>query len=534
MEWTTWMLGMLSRLLPWAGRSFLALRNLYRGKRDQSDDRFRFVLCWLDNDRRGENTDVVAQAFISIPGVTLVRSARVVKASGAADEWRTTMQSSAHAVLERWHGDLALVGLVKKPGEALSLWFIPRVGDGTLERGDRPYTLENVTLREDFHHDLHAQLTALALAAVAPLSQTELRARVLEEGLSEASRKLTTLIDGYPPDKRDRRGDLYFALGNALQVLGERAGGTKRLEEAVVAYRMVLQEGPRDSGPFSWARTQNNLGTALLTLGERAGGAERLEEAVKAHRAALEVRTRERVPLDWAASQNNLGVALQALGERAGSTELLEQAVEAYRAALELRTREHVPLDWAMTQNNLGVALHALGKREGGAERLEQAVEAYRAALEESTRERVPLDWAGTKSNLGNVLCTLGEQTGRTERLEEAVCAHRAALKERTRERVPLDWAGTKSNLGNVLCTLGEQTGRTERLEKAVCAHRAALEEYTREHMPFEWARTQNNLGDALQALGKRESGTERLESLLSRRALRTARRGRSRTRRRA
>ena len=270
MEWPTWMLGMLSRLVPWAGRSFLALRNLYRGKRDQSDDRFRFVLCWLDNDRRGKNTDVVAQAFTSIPGVTLVRSARVVKASGAADEWRTTMQSSAHAVLERWHGDLALVGLVKKPGEALSLWFIPRVGDGTLERGDRPYTLENVTLGEDFHDDLHAQLTALALAAVAPLSQTELRARVLEEGLSEASRKLTTLIDGYPPDKRDRRGDLYFALGNALQVLGERAGGTKRLEEAVVAYRMVLQEGPRDSGPFSWARTQNNLGTALLTLGERA------------------------------------------------------------------------------------------------------------------------------------------------------------------------------------------------------------------------------------------------------------------------
>ena len=69
MEWPTWMLGMLSRLLPWAGRSFLALRNLYRGKRDQSDDRFRFVLCWLDNDRRGKNTDLVAQAFTSIPGV---------------------------------------------------------------------------------------------------------------------------------------------------------------------------------------------------------------------------------------------------------------------------------------------------------------------------------------------------------------------------------------------------------------------------------------------------------------------------------
>ena len=48
----------------------------------------------------------------------------------------------------------------------------------------------------------------------------------------------------------------------------------------------------------------------LWTLGEREGGTARLEEAVSAYRDALKERTRERVPLDWAMTQNNLGNAL--------------------------------------------------------------------------------------------------------------------------------------------------------------------------------------------------------------------------------
>ena len=48
--------------------------------------------------------------------------------------------------MEKWHADLAIVGLVKTSGESLSLWFVPRSGEGTLDRGDRPYRLEDVTL----------------------------------------------------------------------------------------------------------------------------------------------------------------------------------------------------------------------------------------------------------------------------------------------------------------------------------------------------------------------------------------------------
>jgi hypothetical protein len=66
----------------------------------------------------------------------------------------------------------------------------------------------------------------------------------------------------------------------------------------------------------SIGRRRRTILASLLRLGERESGTVRLEEAVAAYRAVLEERTRERVPLDWAATQNNLGNALQALGER--------------------------------------------------------------------------------------------------------------------------------------------------------------------------------------------------------------------------
>jgi len=71
-----------------------------------------------------------------------------------------------------------------------------------------------------------------------------------------------------------------------------------------------------------------------LSLGEREGGSAKLEEAVVALREALKEYTRDRVPLDWAMTQNNLGSALERLGVRESGTARLEEAVAAYREAL--------------------------------------------------------------------------------------------------------------------------------------------------------------------------------------------------------
>ena len=302
----------------------------------------------------------------------------------------------------------------------------------------------------------------------------------------------------------DQRGIALTDLGITLRQLGSREAGTARLEEAVVAYRLALEERARERVPLDWAGTQNNLGAALAELGTREADTARLKQAVEAYRLALEERTRERVPLYWAITQNNLGTALRQLGTREPGTARLEQAVEAYRLALEERTREHVPLDWAGTQTNLGNALAELGTREPGTARQEQAVEAYRLALEELMRERVPLDWAATQNNLGTALAEWGGREADPALLEQAVEAFRLALEERTRQRVPLDWAMTQNNLGTALRQLGTREAGTERLEQAVEAYRLALEEWTPESAPHYHGIASKNLARAQALLDER------------------------------
>ena len=179
------------------------------------------------------------------------------------------MQQEARSVREDWYADLAVVGLVKNSGEALSLWFVPRSGEGTLSRGDKPYELDKATLGLDFHQDLGAELTAVALVTVAPLADAETRGRVLEKGLGDAIEKLAALLDRPATIEPERRARLQLSFGNALEVLGKRERGTERLEQAVDTYRAGIEERTRERVPLDWATTQHNLGTALGALGKR-------------------------------------------------------------------------------------------------------------------------------------------------------------------------------------------------------------------------------------------------------------------------
>ena len=329
-----WLMGFFKQFLPPPQRARLAIANAFKARSPLPEKRFRLALCWLANDSGGRDTGIVAEAFMGIEGIELIRSARVVSAPGAADDWRPAIRKGAVAVLKTWNADVAVVGSVKDPGKALNLWFVPREGDGTLRRGDLPYELVNVTLQDDFHDDLRAQLTAEALRVAAPITGTEIRGRVLEKGLNGVTEKITALLEGGAVES-PRRASLHMALGVALATLGERESGTEHLEQAVAAFTEVLKERTRERVPLDWAATQSNLGAALMILGERESGTERLEQAVAAFTEALKERTRERVPLDWAATQSNLGAALAILGERESGTERLEQAVAAFTEALK-------------------------------------------------------------------------------------------------------------------------------------------------------------------------------------------------------
>ena len=352
-----WTKGFVNSFLPSPAWVRLALANQWRERPQRAKDGFRLVLCWLEKDRIGSDTDTVAQAFTGIDGVVLVRSACIVTASGAGDEWRPAMQNSARTVLERWKADLAIVGRVKRSGEVLSLWFVPRMGESTLRRGDVPYKLENVTLGTDFHNDLRAQLTAIAFASVGPVADTEKRNQVLGKGLRDATDKLSRLISGRTVGMGAHRSVLCSLLGLALKTLGESETGTMRLEQAVEAHRNALSEDMRKLAPLGWAATLSGLAGTLVALGSRERNTDRIKEAIETYHSGLKECTRERAPFQWAEMQNNLGNALASLGQRESGTDRLKQALEAYEAALEVYTRQRNSLQWATTQNNLGTVV---------------------------------------------------------------------------------------------------------------------------------------------------------------------------------
>ena len=360
--------------------------------------------------------------------------------------------------------------------------------------------------------DPNARFGALRLA------QDEWYSRGCDKGLNLDLEVATEIarIELFLSQGQDERWEALNNLGNSLQSLGKRDSDTKRLEEAVAAYRLALEVKSRDREPQQWATTQCNLGAALRELGSRGTGTLRLEEAVSAHRSALAEFRQDSTPLDWAMTQNNLGAALWALGEREKGTSRLGEAIIAYREALKEYRRDNKPLQWATTQNNLGGALNLFASRASCTQCLKEAVIAFRAALEERTRDDVPLDWAGTQNNLGIALQHLGLRESNRSVVKEAIEAFHAALEEYSRDRTPPQWAGAQNNLGAALIILGLDEIGTSSLTEAVTAFDAALEERTRDRVPFNWAMSFGNQGIAKMKIAERSS-----DRTLAHRALR-------------
>ena len=484
--------------LPWE-RVELALDNITS---DQSppQNKFLIVLTWLEDDSSGDDTRTVEQAFEGIESVELERSARIVAASGAADEWRQTMQEKAREVLTDWHADLLIAGRVKSSGESLSLRFIPRWGGGTLNRQDSPYVLENVTLGDDFHDDLQTQLVAVALAGVTPRFPSWVYPR---EELEKVTTKLAELLDGTTIRRPGQRATLFRALGDGLYHLGRHDIDATRLNGAIDAYRKALEVYTPERSPLEWAATQNNLGNALAASGKRDRQPEILREAVEAYDSLLKETDREHWPLKWAAIQNNRGTALLFLAELENDIARLETAEGALRQALLERTPEAAPLEWAATQSNLGLVLKSLGERTNDTHLLEQSVAAQRKALQQQTQERTPLSWAMTQNNLGNALLEWGRRTNQEDYLDQAAAAYRNAMEVHTQERAPHDWAGTQNNLGMALFTLGVMKQSKELLQQAEDAYRKALAVLDADGSSELRNITQVNLDEALRELKK-------------------------------
>ncbi len=75
---------------------------------------------------------------------------------------------------------------------------------------------------------------------------------------------------------------------DSLYRKGHESGANGALAAAIDHRRQIATLVPRDRFPLDWAATENNLGNAPDALGEREGGTARLQEAVAAFRAAQE------------------------------------------------------------------------------------------------------------------------------------------------------------------------------------------------------------------------------------------------------
>ena len=117
-------------------------------------------------------------------------------------------------------------------------------------------------------------------------------------------------------------------------------------------YRIITEVYTRDSFPYEWARSQNNLGEAYSNR-IKGKKADNLELAIAALNQSLEIYTRDAFPYEWATTQNNLGATYRdrIRGERADNLKL---AIAAFNLSLEIRTPTAFPIECLRTGRNLG------------------------------------------------------------------------------------------------------------------------------------------------------------------------------------
>jgi hypothetical protein len=80
----------------------------------------------------------------------------------------------------------------------------------------------------------------------------------------------------------------------------------------------ALKEWTRERVPPEWAGTQNNLGNALETLGEREGGTATLQQAATTYGEALKEFTPEAAPYWRDMTQRNLDRVMRLIAQRQG------------------------------------------------------------------------------------------------------------------------------------------------------------------------------------------------------------------------
>ena len=227
--------------------------------------------------------------------------------------------------------------------------------------------------------------------AVAP-SPAEPKVKPKPAPVAVAVAAKAPIIENAPTEKRDRTRGLYQfgSLSAAPEATGGGQGGLPPASESWSDGRDPTAEAG------NWAEDQYLLGLSLVSKAEGSSGTLQLNDAILAFKAVLGEWPRERDPMRWAIAQSDLGYALALLGKRQSDSSVLEQAATACREALGTLKQDDTPLLWAAAQHHLGVSLGGLADISGDADlwrvsidALERSVAAFKGAGAETDARKV-------------------------------------------------------------------------------------------------------------------------------------------------
>ncbi len=508
-----WFRNFLTVLVPSPQRTILALKNLVF-LRSPARDRVRVVLGWLDNDYKGNNTTAVSATFTEIEGIELCRSACIVSASGAADEWRTAMRRKARDLLKTWNADIAVVGRVDKDGDALSLWFISsREKDRLADTAGNPYALRFNRLSDDFVEDLRIQIRALVLPLVIPKATNDGRRQRGLRQLKTAVPKLENLFRTLPA--RQDRMSLCMVYLLAQSCLGEWLGEAERLRSAIERAKEITVGGDIGEDADASLATRFNLARTLIVLGEREGNPDYLAESISLLEEALNgVDDADRVSIA-AAIKGLTANALRALGNLVGSPDHLRRAASLLESALEVHQRQSQAPLVAISQNNLGLVYLELARVLKQRGPLERAISLFESASRVVGQEKMPTLWSMTQNNTGQAHEALAEQGSgayRTE-LEKSRDHYQKAVHGYSRTETPFHLASAKTNLARVLTRFGALDGSIDQLTQAIECLEDAHALSSKDAKATSVGAISAGLGVALRMRGKIRANTRDVEN---------------------
>lgn len=172
---------------------------------------------------------------------------------------------------------------------------------------------------------------------------------------TDARRKTTSTSSQLPATHAFREGLYAFAKLKVSEPESEGGGGMSIARQAVHAkseddrttdatVRSIKAAFKRADAPQSlsrtdWAEAQLELGQTLVADGHRRSGTRKLKEAVLAFRAVAGEWSREKTPLKWATVRFELGRTLALLSRRSGDPSARQESIAALGSALDILIR---------------------------------------------------------------------------------------------------------------------------------------------------------------------------------------------------